>query len=224
MLLFSRNFHQNLVQNLYEEIQEHFFTDCLAKIEDCLNFIPTSADNETAVSEITSICKAYNDSFELMNTEYRRIKYFKESGQYVPPQQYIIRHGSGQYAIESGQFISLSKMFELFFQIPGALEQILSYMNSLMNGEEERFFSDRIYSYVQTDKWKHKLSHYKADDIVLPLMLYFDDFEPNNPLGPKSGKLGVVYVTLLCLPLECQFTSDNIFLALIFESVCRKVY
>lgn len=67
-------------------------------------------------------------------------------------------------------------------------------MDSLIN------CSDKIYNYIQTDTWKQKLSLYKSDDIVLPLLFYFDDFEPNNPLGPKSGKLGVVYVTLLCLP------------------------
>lgn len=55
-------------------------------------------------------------------------------------------------------------------------------------------------------------------------MLYFDDFESNNPLGPKSGKLGVIYAQLLCLPPECQFTSDNIFIVLIFESIKRKAF
>lgn len=91
-------------------------------------------------------------------------------------------------------------------------------MNFLINS------SDKIYSYVQTDTWKRKLSFYRSDDIVLPLIIYFDDFESNNPLGPKSGKLGVVYAQLLCLPPECQFTSDNIFLTLIFESISRKIF
>lgn len=68
------------------------------------------------------------------------------------------------------------------------------------------------------------MSLYKSDDIVLPLIFYFDDFESNNPLGPKTGKLGVIYASLLCLPPECQFTSDNIFLVLIFESVNRKIH
>jgi len=72
--------------------------------------------------------------------------------------------------------------------------------------------------------WKNKLSLYKSDDIVLSLIFYFDDFELNNLLGPKSGKLGVVYITLLRLSPECQFNSNDIFLTLIFESINRKIY
>jgi len=66
-----------------------------------------------------------------------------------------------------------------------------------------------------------KTSYHFINDIILPLMFYFNDFESNNP---KSGKLGVIYITLLCLPSECQFNSDNIFLTLIFESINRKIY
>lgn len=72
-------------------------------------------------------------------------------------------------------------MLKLFFKIPDTLETILSYTDSLKN-------SDKIFNYIQTDTWKQKLSFYKSDDIVLPLIFYFDDFEPNNPLGPKSNK------------------------------------
>jgi len=45
---------------------------------------------------------------------------------------------------------------------------------------------------------------YSKHDIVLLLFVYFDDVEINNPLGSHSSKLGAVYVTLPCLPLECR--------------------
>jgi len=59
-------------------------------------------------------------------------------------------------------------MLQLFFKIPNALDDILSYMNSLN-------YTDRIHNYVQTNMWKNKLSLYKSNDIVLPLIFYFDD-------------------------------------------------
>lgn len=217
-LLSNYGLPRNHVQNLYQEIQELFFNDCLGKIEEYLSFIPISDNNKNAIDRILSICKNFKYSFKLMSTEYRRIQYFQTNRQYVKPQTYIISHGTEQYVSETGQFIPLRQMLELFFQIPRALEDILLYMNSLPNS------SDRIFNYIQTDMWKHKLSLYKPDDIVLSLIFYFDDFESNNPLDPKSGKLGVVYVTLLCLPPECQFTSENIFLTLIFESISRKLH
>lgn len=167
--------------------------------------------------EMQSICQDYKQSFVVMSTEYRRIQYFT-TRQYVAPQLYIMGHDIELNINDSRQFISLRRTLELIFLIPNALENILSYMLSLTN------VSDRIYNYVETDRWKQKLSLYELDHIVLPLIFYFDDIESNNPLGPKKDKLGVIYVSLIYLSPECQFTSDNIYLALIFKSVNRKVY
>jgi len=66
-----------------------------------------------------------------MSTEYRRIKYFTKSGQYVAPRSYIIGYSTKQRANKTGQFISLRQMLQLFLKIPNALNDILSYMNSL---------------------------------------------------------------------------------------------
>jgi len=78
-----------------------------------------------------------------MSTEYRRIKCFTQSGQYVAPQPYIIGHDIETNVSDSGQFISLRRTLELFFQIPNALEDILSYMRFLQTN-----VSDRIYNYT----------------------------------------------------------------------------
>jgi len=42
-----------------------------------------------------------------MSTEYRRIKYFTQSGQYAAPQPYIIGHDIETNVNDSGQFMSL---------------------------------------------------------------------------------------------------------------------
>lgn len=62
--------------------------------------------------------------------------------------------------------------------------------------------------------------------IILPLFLYFDDFEVNNPLGSHAGcqKLGAVYVSLSCLPPELSSLLNNIFLASLFKSDDKKYY
>lgn len=103
-----------IVQNLYQEIQELFFNDCLNIIEDCLNSVRISNDNKIVIDKIQSICKDFKHSFELMSTEYRRIKYFTENRHFVAPQPYIIQCGTEQYVCEMGQFISLRQMLELF--------------------------------------------------------------------------------------------------------------
>jgi len=52
------------VQNLYQEIQELFFNDCLGEIECCLNTISTSDNNKIVINKIQTICKNYKSSFD----------------------------------------------------------------------------------------------------------------------------------------------------------------
>jgi len=46
--------------------------------------------------------------------------------------------------------------------------------------------SNVLTSIVHGDVWKHIEKQF-AEKLVLPLLLYFDDFEINNPLGSHSG-------------------------------------
>lgn len=144
---------RNHVQNLYQDIQKLFFNDCLKQIEECINSTPSLDNNADFVHKIQSICQNYKKSFEVMSTEYRRIKYFTQSKQYVAPQPYIIGHDIETNVSDSGQFISLRRTLELFFQIPNALEDIFSYMRFLQTN-----VSDRIYNYIQTDIWKKNVT------------------------------------------------------------------
>lgn len=81
---------RNHVQNLYQDIQELFFNNCLKQIKDCIDSIPTSDDTAAFVHKIQSICQDYKECFEIMSTEFRRIKYFTQSKQYIAPQPYIM--------------------------------------------------------------------------------------------------------------------------------------
>lgn len=84
-LLSNYGLPRNHAQNLYQEVQGLFFNDCFRKIEDFLISIPISDNNEIAIGKIQSICKDYKDSFALMSTEYRRMKYFVKNEKYVAP-------------------------------------------------------------------------------------------------------------------------------------------
>lgn len=58
------------------------------------------------------------------------------------------------------------------------------------------------------------------------MILFFDDFETNDPLGSYEGlsKFGAVYLAMSCLPPELQSELDNIFLFLRFNSLDRKEF
>jgi len=58
------------------------------------------------------------------------------------------------------------------------------------------------------------------------LYLFYDDFEPNNPLGSKSGiyKIGAVYVSIASIPVQYISSLDNIFLTQLCFSADRMQY
>lgn len=78
---------------------------------------------------------------------------------------------------------------------------------------------------IQSKLWKH-LSHNLHDKLVLPLIIYYDEFEKNNPLGGHADvhKVGAVYFSLPCMPPEARSKLDNIFLTLLFLNKDREVY
>lgn len=41
-----------------------------------------------------------------------------------------------------------------------------------------------------------------GEKLVIPLFVFFDDFEVDKEIGPHSAKLGAVYVKIACLPSE----------------------
>lgn len=70
------------------------------------------------------------------------------------------------------------------------------------------------------------VTDYDESQIVLPIFLFFDDYEVGNPLGSYSGihKLGAVYFTVPCISIHRQSSLSNIFLALLFHSSDRQKF
>ncbi|XP_077275930.1 uncharacterized protein LOC143904844 [Temnothorax americanus] len=71
--------------------------------------------------------------------------------------------------------------------------------------------------------WKKKVAKYFDGKIVLPLLFFFDDMDPDNITGSHAGhhKLGALYYNIACIPQEYASKLDNIFLASLFLSECK---
>ncbi len=102
-------------------------------------------------------------------------------------------------------------------ELPDAYSSIIAYVKSL----EE---NPNIVNYMQCPHWQKKLSKFKAEDVVLPLFLFYDGFQCNNVLGSHAEKFGGVYASLPCLPPECASAIENIFLALVFNTTYRSLF
>lgn len=83
-----------------------------------------------------------------------------------------------------------------------------------------------ISNIIQTPLWKKKINRIENDSstLLLPLIIYFDDFEPLNSLGSHSGayKIGSVYCSIGSLPSHVQSQLNYIFLGSLFFSDDRR--
>ena len=54
--------------------------------------------------------------------------------------------------------------------------------------------------------------------LLMPVLVYFDEWEENNPFGSQTGvhKMGSVYFSLACVPSEFKSKLENIFYYLFF--------
>ena len=78
---------------------------------------------------------------------------------------------------------------------------------------------------MQGKLWQRKYG-YLEDKIVLPIFIYYDDFEPGNAMGSHAGeqKLGGIYMSLPFLPPHLVAKLSNIFVLSICYSKHRKIF
>lgn len=87
-----------------------------------------------------------------------------------------------------GQQVSIEEVLKTFLQMPSVLDKTLSYMRSLSNN------LNCVSNIIQGTLYKNISMKY-SEKVVLPIGVYFDDWEANNPLGAHAGthKIGSVY-------------------------------
>ncbi|XP_039305725.1 uncharacterized protein LOC105204954 isoform X1 [Solenopsis invicta] len=190
------------------------------------HFTALNCNNET-MENIISMFHCFENQFDHLRNEYQRMKYFKACGNYIAPVKYYIhkkriRKRIGTSTTEKikdvcGYFIPLRQVLQKFFQLPDAFTATISYINSLKK-------SNSVKNFIQSKLWHSKRESFKNNDIVLPLFVYYDDWEVNNPLGSHSASLGGVYCYIPCLPPECISRLENFFLVLLFKSQDRKEF
>lgn len=119
-------------------------------------------------------------------------------------------------SVDCHLFIPLSKVLKQFFSLENILGETLENMTNLMSNKSV------LGNFIQGTFWQSRIKKFEGKT-VLPLFLFFDDFESGNVLGSHSGihKLGAVYVSLPCIPLYRSSMLSNICLTLLFHSSDR---
>ncbi|KAL4710135.1 hypothetical protein ACJJTC_016537 [Scirpophaga incertulas] len=183
-------------------------------------------DIDTAIKKTLQIS---SNTFRAFDTEYKCLKHFKQLGTYLESREVVIGQRLETKQTFTGfsmvpvpcteQIFPLRDILEFFFSINNVLKDTLDYLNCIMKNP---FGIENI---VQGSVWKEKINSEleKENEMILPIVVYFDDFEVGNPLGSHAGihKLGGVYVSLPCLPPHYVSQLQHIFILALFHSSDR---
>lgn len=79
-------------------------------------------------------------------------------------------------------------------ELPNVFTSIMDYINNCKNN------TTLLTSVYHGEMWNS--IELKQNECILPIALFFDDFEINNPVGSHKSihKLGAVYLSLIGLP------------------------
>lgn len=203
----------NVVDTVFDGVKNIFEKSVLPRLEERDN-----ADLKQSI--ITSVSD--------LDSEYKRLKYFKEYGSFIEPEPYTVgtrydyvkNRGIRLYkAVEcKAHFIQLRVVLKKFFSLPNILKETLQFRNDII----KHVSTQTIEHFMHGSSWKSRQSEH-GEKLVMPFFLQVDDFEPLNALGSHSSihKLGAAYVSLPCLPPRFMSQLSNIFLALLYHSSDR---
>lgn len=215
------NIMRSDVRRIQEGAQEVYQKIC-QKIENLPIQIP---DDQTAF-EFTLYLNKLKNVFEFIDTDYKFFKYLENNNAFRFPeiihvqQNKIVREKCQERIIEEDKnyMILMPIEFQLrrFFETDGVLSEVVNYIREISK-------SDNIISFINGSLYKELKLKYAAD-IVIPISVYSDEYEINDPQSSHNKKHAIlgVYYTFPCLP-ECHASKlNNIFIAAIVRNVVVK--
>lgn len=191
----------------------------------CLQLLRIKYNN---IDDLQDILQIIENAFNNFKTEHSTFKYLQSIGYLIMPSTVTI----DTYAIfgplnkkrksltcqRKISIVPLKIVLKTFLEIPNVFSTITAYIEKCKNDDSI------ITSIIQSTFWKSTVKNSKCET-VLPLVLFADDIEINNPLGSHKGihKLGAVYCTIPCIPEKYSSKLENIFLLQLHNSVDQKL-
>lgn len=169
-----------------------------------------------ATNDICNYLKIIKNNLKKFKTEYHTLKYLTDINCLIKPLAITIhsylaprkKKLKKQLVVHHKKFalIPIKLVLKKFLELPNVFTSIVEYMKECQNN------TTLLTSIYHGEMWKSIVL--EENKIILPIALYFDDFEINNPLGSRKSihKLGAVYLSLLGLPPQYGSNINNIFL------------
>lgn len=122
---------------------------------------------------------------------------------------------------EEGETIlmPLTFQFKKFLELPGVFKKIRDNTENILR-------QGKLNHFINGSLWKEKMTHYNADQIVIPYHYYSDGAQLNHPLGPhcRKGLEDFHYYSFPTVPAEYQSRLENIFLLQLFPGIKKDFY
>lgn len=183
---------KNKVQTIINDVNMMQETNISILKNEVLNLLNESKCELNSISKITSMFDIIQNPFDKLESEFLRIKKLKQMGVYITP--IAVHIGNRLTNITKNDstimknkniyiyYIPLDEVFKIFLEQPNVFKIITNNLKELFSTN-----GDIICSLVQCNIWKEKRNNFPSK-IILPFLLYFDDYETNNPLGSHAGK------------------------------------
>lgn len=215
MIAFLLQLHNNTTvsRKLVLEIQDMITKYITTPIAEIVKNVFESEGNHLLVHQATqTIAKPFSD----MDTEYKFLKQLESLNLYKPPTSFCISNTLSEIIMHNNpilapstieiSFVDIPFQIKKFFESEGVLQATLHNIQKLK--------STKTYSNILNGElWKS----FRIDEnkLTVPLFLYLDDFEINDPLGSKSGqqKLCGIYYNFPVIPNFQIPRINNIFVA-----------
>ena len=176
--------------------------------------------------QVCKMKKEFEKMFYNMCSEHRRTNYYKKNYNFVLPEKIVV--GNLPNVVKNNSFnmknatatqISLKKSLKNFFSLGNVLDECLKNYYYLKKSQ-----NDVIENMIQTDFWIEKTKALSNEDVIFPLLMFYDDFETGNALGSHSSiqKLGAVYFSVPIIPYKYLVKLENIFVTDLFYTADLK--
>ena len=99
----------------------------------------------------------------------------------------------------NAQFIPLRSVIKMFSELPEIYNDTMKYLQFLQSN------NDIITNLVHASFWQERLLTH-GDKVVVPIIMSWDEYENNNPLGSHKGlcKTKAVYIGFPALPPDTK--------------------
>lgn len=164
-------------------------------------------------NDLDCILNFCNDPFMEIKSEHRIITVLKAMNLYESPKSFVILNEIADTVVRGNptldskmlsiQIMPLKFQFKALFELPNVLQMTLA--------NTEKFLADTNFANFSNGQIFHSIKLKFDSQLVIPYVLYFDDFQINNALGSHTFSICGSYYNFPTMPQYILSKLDFIF-------------